>query len=116
LALARPIRDYATVSAWINGLTEQWGEAPPDLDSRLELLARFCAFVERDPDGVIDDCSREVESGKRIRIKERRRYSEQIAEFQAAEGGDARAQGRVGNTIRSFMIHNGIFMQAGVQV
>jgi len=83
--------------------------------SRIEMLERFCALVEREPDAIIEECSREVEGGKRIRIKKRRLYSEKIDEFQQSVDGDARAQTRAGNAIRSFMIHNGIFMQGGVQ-
>jgi len=97
-------------------MREQWGEEPSDLDGRLETVRRFCEFAGQDPDEIIDACSREVESGKRIRIKARREYSEKIAAFQSAESGDTRAQGRAGNTVRSFFIHNGIFMQAGVQM
>src|SRR2546428_7615759 len=81
---------------------------------RIEVLQRFCAFVGREPDSVIEECSREVEGGKRIRIKKRRLYSEKIDEFQASLDGDARAQARAGDVVRSFMIHNRIFMQGGV--
>ncbi len=112
---ARPISEYATAQAWVQGLREQWGEEPSGLQERFELLRRFCEFVDRDPDALISECTREVESGKRIRIKARRLYSQKIAEFQAAAGGNVRQQGRAGNTVRSFFIHNGIFMQAGVQ-
>jgi hypothetical protein len=82
--------------------------------ARIETLGRFCVFVERDPDAIIEECSREVEGGKRIRIKKRRFYSEKIDEFQTSVDGDARSQTRAGNVVRSFMIHNGIFMQGGV--
>lgn len=109
------LKETEAVQTWLRGLTEQWGEAPADFDERVALLARFCEFLEQDPDEIIAACSREVESGKRIRIKERRRYSEKIAEFQDTLEGDARTKGRAGNIIRSFFIHNGIFMQAGIQ-
>ncbi len=114
MTLAKPGQDYAAVQMWRKGLVEQWGEEPTDFGDRVALLERFCDAAERDPDGMIEDCTREVESGKRIRIKARREYSEKIAAFQASVGGDARAQGRAGNVIRSFFIHNGIFMQAGL--
>jgi hypothetical protein len=113
VALDKPIADYETVTTWRNGLKEQWGDEP-DMTSRHETLQRFCAFAGTDPDTMIADCTREVESGKRIRIKARREYSEKIAEFQASEGGSAREQGKLGNVVRSFFIHNGIFMQAGL--
>jgi hypothetical protein len=108
------VGEAATVRVWREGLREQWGAEPTDMASRIETLERFCALVDRDPDGIIEECSREVEGGKRIRIKKRRFYSEKIDEFQASINGDARAQARAGNVVRSFMIHNGIFMQGGV--
>ena len=113
MALAKPVADYDTVQTWRNGLSEQWGE-DPDMTARTSALERFSDFAGNDPDALIADCTRQVESGKRIRIKARREYSEKIAEFQAASGGSAREQLRLGNTIRSFFIHNGIFMQAGL--
>lgn len=113
--MAAELKDQATTQTWLQGLTQQWGEAPSDFDQRVDLLGRFCEFVEQDPDTLIAACSRDVEGGKRIRIKERRFYTEKIAEFQEQVEGDARARGRAGNVIRSFFIHNGIFMQAGVQ-
>jgi hypothetical protein len=103
-----------TVQAWVRGLREQWGEEPADMAARTETLARFCVFVGREPDMIIEECSRVVEGGKRIRLKKRRLYSEKIDEFQRSVDGDARAQTRAGNVVRSFMIHNGIFMQGGV--
>jgi hypothetical protein len=111
---AGSVPGHASVQAWVNGLREQWGEEPADMASRIEILERFCTAVERDPDSIIAECSREVEGGKRIRIKKRRFYSEKIDEFQASVDGDPRNQTRAGNVIRSFMIHNGIFMQGGV--
>ncbi len=113
MAPEKPIADYETVQTWRSGLREQWGE---DLDMALRssALERFCDFAGKDPDALIAECTREVESGKRIRIKARREYSEKIAEFQAASGSTLLAQRKLGNTIRSFFIHNGIFMQAGL--
>jgi hypothetical protein len=113
VALDKPIADYETVQAWRSGLREQWGDEP-DMAARLAVLERFCAATGKDPDAMIADCTRQVESGKRIRIKARREYSEKIAEFQAAPGGTPREQQKLGNTVRSFFIHNGIFMQAGL--
>jgi hypothetical protein len=106
--------ESAAVRAWIAGLREQWGEEPADMAARIQTLERFSAFVERDPEAMIGECCREVDGGKRIRLKKRRFYSEKIEEFQKSVDGDERAQVRAGNVVRSFMIHNGIFMQGGV--
>ncbi|MEX0682412.1 MAG: hypothetical protein WD904_09885 [Dehalococcoidia bacterium] len=113
MALDKPLAAYETVETWRTGLRDQWGEEP-DMTERLRALEGFCEMVGKDPDTIIAECSRVVEGGKRIRIKGRREYAARIAEFQESEDGDARAQGRLGNNIRSFFIHNGIFMQAGL--
>ncbi len=114
MGLPKPLHDYAAVQTWVHGLREQWGEEPEDMGDRISVLGRSCEFVEREPDAIIEECSKDVEGGKRIRIKGRRFYSEKIAEFQVSETGSPREQMRSGNTVRSFMIHNGIFMQAGL--
>jgi len=108
------LEETATVRSWVDGLREQWGEEPADMSARIETLAQFCRLVERAPDAIIAECVREVEGGMRIRIKKRRFYSEMIDEFEASLDGDARTRARAGNVVRSFMIHNGIFMQGGV--
>jgi hypothetical protein len=107
------IEEYATAQQWLKGLEAQWGETP-DMSARFEMLGRFCTFAGKDPDEMVAECTREVESGKRIRIKARREYTEKIAEFQATVEGSARQQSRAANLVRSFFIHNGIFMQAGL--
>ena len=111
--MGEDIASYATVQQWRTGLKEQWGDEP-DMTARLETLARFCALAGKTPDDLIAECTREVESGKRIRIKARREYSEKIAEFQASIDGNSRQQAKAANFVRSFFIHNGIFMQAGL--
>jgi hypothetical protein len=88
---------------------------PDGWEKRLEAVVAFCAFVEKDPDSVIKECLRESKSGKRISAKGRRFYNEKIAEWQASLSGDKPAQARAGNAVRSFLIHNGIFLQSGLQ-
>lgn len=113
MTLTRDIAEYETVRQWVSGLTEQWGETP-DMSQRYETLQSFAGLVGKDPDTMIADCSREVENGKKIRVKARREYSDRIEEFQAGVEGDARRQAKAANYVRSFFIHNGIFMQSGV--
>lgn len=107
------IADYGAVQQWVHGLKEQWG-GDPDMEQRYDVLQRFADFAGTDPDTMIAECTRDVESGKRIRIKGRREYSEKISAFQATVEGNLRQQSRAANYIRSFFIHNGIFMQAGL--
>lgn len=115
MSLPKPVREFETTGTWLQGLRDQWGEVPGDQDERLEELAAFCAFVDKDPDTVIRECLRDSESGKRISAKGRRFYDQKIAEWQASLPGDRSAQARAGNAVRSFLIHNGIFLQSGIQ-
>ncbi len=95
------IGDYRTVRTWAySARFEEPGH-------RYELLREFCERVERNPDEMIEDCLRLVQEGQfKLRGKTRRRYVEQIEEFEG--GADGR---RRGNVIRSFFIHNGIPIQ-----
>ena len=107
------IADYGSVQQWERGLKEQWGDEP-EMEQRYEVLQRFADFTGKDPDTMIEECTRKVESGKRIRIKGRKEFSEAISAFQATIEGNPRQQSRAANYVRSFFIHNGIFMQAGL--
>jgi hypothetical protein len=110
---AAALRAQPAVQTWYEGLRSQSDVDPDAEPDRLEILARFCDRVGRTPDEIIADCVRQTGDGARLRLKARRHYAEQIAAFQAVAPGDAREKARWGNTIRSFLIHNGIFLQAG---
>ncbi len=106
---------YETVRAWHDGLQKHWGGDPAhDGSDRLDILAKFCAFVERDPDAIIKECVIIKPEGKRIRASARRRYADAIAQFQAGVEGSRLQRARWGNTVRSFLIHNGVLLQSGL--
>ena len=111
--MAEAIADYDSVRQWARGLKEQWGNEP-EMEQRYAVLQRFADFAGKDPDTMIADCTRDVDSGKRIRIKARREYTEKIYAFQTKVEGNLRQQSKAANFVRSFFIHNGIFMQAGL--
>ena len=115
MTIDRPVEDYRTVSVWFEDYKKQWAGRGEDLTSRLEILRRFCEFVGKDPDAVIQECLSTAEEQTKISIKGRRFYDERIREFQASVEGDARLRAHWGNTVRSFLIHNGIFLQSGLQ-
>ncbi|MEX0801409.1 MAG: hypothetical protein WD379_09355 [Dehalococcoidia bacterium] len=115
MALAKPIGEYESVRAWFESLREQWGEEPDDWDEKTRALDAFCSFVDKEPDTIIAECIRESESVRKISVKGRRFYNDKIAEWQDQLAGERREQARAGNTVRSFLIHNGIFLQSGMQ-
>jgi hypothetical protein len=110
MTLAKAVGEYDTVQAWIEDYRRHWG---PDADfqGRLQTLQRFCEFVGKDPDTMIQECLRAVDAGFRIRPKRRRFYMAKIAEFEAQGSNGGR---RAGNIVRSFLIHNGVALSADV--
>ena len=110
--------EYQTVRDWMDGLREHWGGDPETDDpDRLPTLEAFCHYAEADPDTIIGACKRIDKSGDpRISVKGRRKYAELIDEFQAQSDGTRQRRAKMGNTVRSFLIHNGILLSGGAQL
>ncbi len=116
--LKASLENCPSVQTWFQGLREQSGVDPAADPSRLKLLEEFCRYAELDPDQVVKACLLEKEGrDTKISIKGRKRVAQMVADFQAAgEGLSSRERAHRGNTIRSFLIHNGILLQAGMQL
>ena len=114
MALQKPLPDYDTVKTWDQGLRHQWGGDPlaeePDM---LEALAEFCEFVAEDPDAITTKLFRIRKSdGERVlSVKWRTHYADKVKEFRVKNGGGPGGQ-RKGSAVLSFMIHNGVLIQA----
>ncbi len=116
-SINKPLEEYDSVKTWYQELREQSGVEPNEDKSRLELLAEFCATLELDPDAIVAACLLRKEGKEtKISIKGRRSMAERITDFQAKGGAEGREQAKRGNTIRSFLIHNGILLQSGIQI
>ncbi len=101
---------------WLDGLRRHWGDETAGAnEERIEVLQAFCEFAGKDPDTVIDECVLVKDGEKRVRAKGRRRYADLITQFQSQVEGSRLTRGKWGNTVRSFLIHNGILLQAGLQ-
>ena len=110
--------EYETVRNWLDGLRKHWGGDPvADDPDRLPTLEAFCHFADVDPDTIIKQCTRIDKAGdQRISIKGRRKYAGLIDEFQAQSKESRLRRAKRGNTVRSFLIHNGIMLSAGAQM
>jgi hypothetical protein len=112
----KPLLEYASVRTWLDGLRQHWGGDPLNDDpERLPMLDAFCRYANRDPDQIIKETTMIKDGEKRIRIKGRERYSKLIDEWQATIEGSRIRKGKWGNTVRSFLIHNGVLLAAGMQ-
>ena len=106
---------YATVQTWLQSLQRHGSSALAECQERLDTLAAFCAYVGQTPDAIIAACLRDTPAGTTIRARSRRHYAEQIDAFQQQAPGDYRSRGQCGSILRSFLIHNGVMLQAGWQ-
>ena len=52
---------------------------------------------------------------KRLRVKGREKYAALIDQFQASVEGSRFKKAKWGNTVRSFLIHNGVLLAQGMQ-
>src|SRR3989304_5863849 len=77
------LRGSRRVHIWLDEGPRQQGDSSEEDERRLAVLARFCAFVERRPDQMIDDVL-DFDAGK-MRLKGRRFYAEKIDEFEKAQ-------------------------------
>ncbi len=111
-----PMLDYASVQTWLDGLRQHWGGDPATDDpDRLPAMEAFCRYADRDPDQIIKETTMIKDGEKRIRLKGRERYSNLIDEWQAGIEGSRVRKAKHGNTIRSFLIHNGVLLASGMQ-
>jgi hypothetical protein len=111
-----PLLDYASVQTWLDGLRQHWGGDPTTDDpDRLPALEAFCRYANVDPDQIIRETTMIKDGEKRIRVKGRERYAALIDEWQATIEGSRIRKGKFGNVVRSFLIHNGVLLAAGMQ-
>jgi hypothetical protein len=112
----RPMIQYTSVQTWLDGLRQHWGGDPvTDDPERLPALEAFCRYANVDPDQVIRETTMIKDGEKRIRVKGRARYAALIDEWQATVEGSRVRKGKHGNIVRSFLIHNGVLLAAGMQ-
>jgi hypothetical protein len=103
------LANQATITAWFRAYDAHWDVSQTDAETRAkaEVISRFCAACQKDPDELVAWLFRETPEGPRIRLKRRREVMALIDEFERENGGRA-----VGNVVRSFLIHNGIALSA----
>lgn len=88
---------------------------PAERDQMIELVLNFCGSRGQTPSEIVAGCFRIDKDGDRaISTKGRRIIQDHIEEFVADLGFTGHAATVAGNRIRSFLIHNGVFMQGRI--
>jgi hypothetical protein len=110
-----PFDESPAVRRWLERAGDS--RSTTDRSSDLDLLQRFCAAEGTTPDDLIGRCLRSTKSGgTAISTVGRRAIDQAIAAFAFAEGGSDRDAIVLGNRLRSFLIHNGIFLQGPASI
>ena len=111
---ADPFDGSPAVRRWL----EQMGDRDPaEQASDVSLLRRFCAAELTTPDELVARCLRSTKSGDTaISAAGRRATDQAITAFAATEGLSGREAIVLGNRLRSFLIHNGIFLQGPASI
>lgn len=89
-------------------------ESRPEGERRAALadLAEFCAFTGRTPAELVESCLRETPEGlRKINISGRRSMQAAIDAYLTDRGLSGRDAILVGNRVRGFLVHNGVFIQ-----
>ncbi len=102
------------VQRWVEGLRTQSGVEVDSEDERLQLLAGFCRATDRTPDEIVESCFlRRRETGERfLSVKRRQAISNEIDRYVESTGHEGHAFVVTSNTLRSFLIHNGVFISS----
>ncbi len=103
------VREAATVRRWFASARYDSAE---EQQPRLQLLTDFCRHTGKSPDELVQGVLRTTKTGDMaISAKRREAMDASIDEFVEKAGLSGKEAVVTGNTIRSFLVHNGIFIQ-----
>ena len=88
-----------------------YSAAGVEQDALLDGLGGFCAFTGLTPEELVASCLRTTAAGTAISGKGRLRMQETIERYVAERGLAGREAIVVGNRVRGFLVHNGVFIQ-----
>ncbi len=103
-----------TVQRWfVAGRFEN--DPEEEKQARLQLLADFCDHRGQSPDELVEGLLRTTKSGDTaISGKRRNETNSSIDEFVDKSGLTGKDAVVTGNQLRSFLVHNGIFIQGRI--
>jgi hypothetical protein len=104
------LRESALVQRWFD--KAGYMDAPAgDQERLLADLADFCTYTDSTPEMIVTSCLRQTDAGTAINTKGRRQMAATIEAYVAQRGLTGRDAIVVGNRIRGFLVHNGVFIQ-----
>ncbi len=105
---SHPLACETSVNRWWDELTRRSGLDDAELCRRADILQQFSAFIGRSPDQMVEDVF--DLASRRIPLGRRSAYAESILAFQSSLKASVQTRVHAGNVVRSFFIHNGVFL------
>jgi hypothetical protein len=100
--------NYKSVQMWLKELRGRYKDTD-EINLRLELLKKFCEFVGKNHDELVNEVYN-FDTHK-LRLKKRDFYNEKINEFaEGLEGIPSSIKDTYGNILEGFFLYNGIKM------
>jgi hypothetical protein len=109
---AEEINRSPEVRRWLAGAG--YDNRPADRAVVLDSLRGFCDFTGQRPAELVAACLRSTSEGTAISTKGRREMQARIDSYVQARGLRGRDAIVVGNHVRGFLVHNGVFIQGPV--
>ncbi len=101
------LENYKSIQIWLKELRGRYKD-PNEITVRLDLLKKFCEFVAKTPDDLVNEVYN-FETHK-PRVKKRDFYNEKINEFIEGLEGSPSVRDHYGNVLEGFFLYNGIRM------
>jgi hypothetical protein len=108
------IGHYPEVRRWISAA--RYADRPADLSDVLDSLRGFCEFTGRTPTELVEACLRPTAQGMAISGKGRRDMQAAIDDYVRQRGLSGREANVIGNHVRGFLVHNGVFLQGRASI
>jgi hypothetical protein len=103
----KELKNYKSVQTWFKELRGRQYNTD-EINLRLELLKKFCDFVTKNPDELVNEVYN-FNTHKTI-LKKRDFYNEKINEFIEGLEGSPSVRDNYGNMLEGFFLYNGIRM------
>lgn len=105
---------HAEVQRWLTAAG--YDDRPDDRAQVLDSVRGFCEFTGRTPAQLVATCLRSTAEGTAISAKGRRDMETAIDAYVRERGLAGRDANVIGNHVRGFLVHNGVFMQGRASV
>ncbi|MCL4448344.1 MAG: hypothetical protein M1483_05365 [Actinobacteria bacterium] len=110
------ILEFPSVKKWFESANHD-SDTQDEQKRLLDMIANFCESLDQTPDELIESCLRTTKDGDTaISAKGRKNVQQAIDDWVTSQGLSGHQAIVTANTLRSFLIHNGVFIQGPASI